>query len=558
MKTRIILIVTAMLSICSCSDFLDETNKNGLTEDPFFKTVTGIENSLNACYAGTRTWYGKEDGFGMTESGTDIFLRGGDNKANQLADYTTDLNGTQTTVSTCWENLYKSLNTCNTVINILPSTLLTDAQNKSYEGQAKFHRALYLWLITETWGDVVLSIKPTVGVMTKANRSPVEDFYKVILEDLDAAIANLEVGKSKDGVITQDIAKAFKARVCLTRASQTGDDALYGKAAELAVELITSQNYRLFDNYADIWAIANCDGGSNSEVIYYVNYTTSDIINGDFSIALNKGNQGIVDFVMKYDKEVGMVRDVLNGRPFQRYMPSRHLLSLYDETKDQRYKGTFKDTWVANKPGLVAGSEKSYPLMQYGDTAIYLTKNKATAQQKLWAANRYRMMDRDMMYTDNGSPLFRSQFIEMHKFADPTAVYNQDWSQRDAFVIRISEMYLIAAEALMRSNPSKALEYMNTLRTKRAIAGMETAMKIGAKDLTLDFILDERARELAGEQHRWFDLKRTGKLVEYIKKYNPDGAANIKDYHAIRPIPQKQLDAVTNKEDFKQNPGYTK
>ena len=83
-------------------------------------------------------------------------------------------------------------------------------------------------------------------------------------------------------------------------------------------------------------------------------------------------------------------------------------------------------------------------------------------------------------------------------------------------------------------------------------------MKINESELTIDFILDERARELCGEQIRWFDLKRTKKLVEYVKLHNMDAKDNIQEYHMLRPIPQNQLDAVTNKDEFTQNPGYTK
>ena len=81
-------------------------------------------------------------------------------------------------------------------------------------------------------------------------------------------------------------------------------------------------------------------------------------------------------------------------------------------------------------------------------------------------------------------------------------------------------------------------------------------MQITPAQVNLDFILDERAREFAGEQIRWFDLKRTGKLLDRVKSYNPDVAPNIQEFHTLRPIPRSQLDAVTNKGEFTQNLGY--
>jgi hypothetical protein len=135
---------------------------------------------------------------------------------------------------------------------------------------------------------------------------------------------------------------------------------------------------------------------------------------------------------------------------------------------------------------------------------------------------------------------------------------NEDRSTRDAFVFRIAEMYLIAAEALMHSNPDRAVYYMNQLREKRALPGKIDQMRISSNDLTVDFILDERARELGGEQLRWFDLKRFNeeKFVERIKAGNPDAASNVKSWHIVRPIPRTQLDAVFNKDEFQQNEGY--
>jgi len=404
---------------------------------------------------------------------------------------------------------------------------------------------------------VVLSTEPTIGVVTTAKRSSVEEFYKVIFADLDIAIANLSPVKSTTGRITQDVAKAFKARMSLTRASATNNAAMYAQAATLAKEVIASGRYALFSDFKSLWDMKNAEGGANSEVVYYVNYTNDDTMNGDYDPAAGKGNNSHLHFVMVYDKQPGMERSVAYGRPYQRYVPTLHLLDLFNENIDQRYAGTFQTVWKANMANLKAGTVNGYPKMALGDTSMVFLKTVATAEQNANAAGRYKIFDRNTMYKSDGTLLLRSQFIQMSKFMDPTRLTaNQEWSSRDGFVIRIAEMYLIAAEALMNTNPTEALKYMNDLRKKRAIIGKEADMEIAAKDLTIDFILDERGRELAGELFRWYDLKRTGKLVSYVQKYNMDAKANIKEIHNLRPIPQVQLDAVSNKDEFKQNPGY--
>ena len=75
-------------------------------------------------------------------------------------------------------------------------------------------------------------------------------------------------------------------------------------------------------------------------------------------------------------------------------------------------------------------------------------------------------------------------------------------------------------------------------------------------NLDIDMILDERVRELMGEYVRWFDLKRTGKLIERTTLMNPWTAevGQIAEKHYIRPIPQHEIDRSLPA--IAQNPGY--
>ncbi len=152
----------------------------------------------------------------------------------------------------------------------------------------------------------------------------------------------------------------------------------------------------------------------------------------------------------------------------------------------------------------------------------------------------------------------RRWWPSLTKYYDPWR--NAPFDQRgtkDVTILRLGEMYLIAAEAAFQQDKNEiAANYINIIRRRAAVEGKEQEMEITAADINLDFILDERARELAGEMHRWYDLKRTGKLLEYVKLYNPDAAVNIQPFHLLRPIPQTQIDRVSNPGDFAQSPGY--
>lgn len=543
MKNHIIkglILFTGLTALVSCKKMLEEKDLSGITAESVFTTPAGFETLVNAAYSYQRWWYGKEEGYGMAEMGTDLWTSGAGDVTTDLSQYI-NLQGTNVAVTTEWRQLYAAVNLCNAGVNRIGAAGLDPASRAIREGELKFLRAFYNWHIVESWGGVHFTLEETAGAITTANKTPVEVFNKQIIEDLLFAVSNLPATTKDYGRATKPAAQALLARMYLTQKK-------YKEAKEMALNVIDgAYGFSLLPLYSDLWKMQNL---KNKEVIYAVNYSTNLSLNDLIDPILNPlghsrgSNSSHMLFAMKYDDQPGMLRDIVNGRPFDRYMPTRFLLDLYTE-EDARYDGSFKTVWYANGTTRPAG-------MKVGDTAVFATKKVFAPTGKL-----YKIYDRNAVYNANGTVKDQLHYVTLSKFDDPTrSSVNEAQSARDVFVIRLAELYLIAAEAsLQLQNPDDAAKYINVLRTRAARTGKVADMQVSAGQMTLDFILDERAREFAGEQIRWFDLKRTGKLLERVKAYNPN-ALNIKDFNLVKPIPRTQIDAVSNKEEFSQNPGY--
>jgi hypothetical protein len=116
--------------------------------------------------------------------------------------------------------------------------------------------------------------------------------------------------------------------------------------------------------------------------------------------------------------------------------------------------------------------------------------------------------------------------------------------------MRLSETYLLLAEAQwMQDKASEAASSLNVVR------GRANASLVDAADVTLDYILDERARELIGEEDRRVTLVRTGTLIDRVKAHNPVTAPYIQNHNMLLPIPQTQID-LNKDAELTQNPGY--
>ena len=541
--------VSAAILFSSCQKKLDEYNPSGLTASTVYTNSAGFETLINAAYSYTRFWYGKEEGTSLSEMGTDIWTSGTGDVYPQLSQYN-NLQGSNTSALDLeWNNFYAAINLCNQGISTIGDvTDYTDQQKANGEAQLRFLRAFYYWHIAETWGGVNFTTEPTSGVVTTANKTSIDTIYNQIFADLHFAVANLPVTASDYGRVTVPVAKAFLARMYLTRGMNT-------EAISLANDVISNYGFSLLPNFADLWNMGNL---RNPEIIWAIPYSTNlannDIKTNAYPYGHSRGsNSTHLLYLMVYDQVNTsiLIRDINNGRPFNRYMPTLSLLNLFDDANDSRYQASFQTVWYANKSKTVGGH-----LFNVGDTAVYCAKTSIpTAEMN---SHPYTTYDVSKVYGANGVPVQRKFYVSLKKFKDSTRTsVAEAQSARDVFVIRLAEMYLIAAEAEFNNgNSDSAAYYLNVIRTRAAIPGHEAAMQITGADVNIDFILDERARELCGEQIRWFDLKRTGKLLSRIQAMNPDAAQYIQSFHTLRPIPQSEIDAVSNKDSFTQNPGY--
>lgn len=540
MKKYIILLLSAtiMLPILNgCSNYLDEENVRVPVAESHYKTPEGFKELINACYPFLRTYYGREEGFILTVLGTDIWLNGYGSNAFYSA-YNVGIQPSNGELWVLWSNFYQGIATCNTAISRAPEVEgIGETELNALLGEAYFLRALYYHILVMQFGDIPLQIEEITEISTTAIRNPESEVYAQIIDDLKKAETILPETQTDYGRATRPAAQALLARVCLVVGRND-------EAASYARKLIDDYDFSLLDDYAAIWDIEN---QQNEEVIWAVQYTRDQRLN-------TTGNRSHMYFLMEYDFEKGMTLDLANGRSWVRYLPSRFFLDMLQENRwrDARYDKAWKEVWYANNPASLL------PEMELGDTALYVVPYAVSEAEKQRVANKYTLYDINFYYNGENPIGKRSRWPTLNKFIDPLrpATMSQEGS-RDWFVFRLAEMYLIAAEALMKEGKAEeGVQYMNAVRRRAAWPGKEADMEITADQLTLDFILDERALELAGEMLRWPDLKRTGKLIERVKLYNPDGRPNIKEMHLVRPIPSNMIDRITNKDEFKQNTGY--
>lgn len=583
-----------------CSDFLEEENHSKVTQD-FMATPSGYGMALNSVYANIRSTYSAEEGIhGLMNPGTDELKNniGGSNRCADIANYDLQKYNTNNEYpKKLWNDAYIHINTLNYMIENadkvdVSTSVLTPQKRDQYLGEAKFLRAYNYFHLVEQFGDVTVTTTYNIAPSTSAERHDMLRAYdEVIVPDLIDAIRlcqpspqqnSLESGRASGAA-----ARHLLARVYLTLAWAYDKDPsnpsyrgnvqtkyynpakaqeYYKKAYDMAVGLINdapSLGLKLMDNYADVFDEANdAPSGKNKEELFVARMDWDDDNTFGGRSTLNHY------FVNGYDKYLGE-RNINDGRCYSWINPNPYTYDAFnDRDKDTRYNATFQTVWYATK--TQKGGEVNYTIdgknevfkwdyTVVGDTAIYYPGYNMSAEE-IRAKTQNRNGNHYLIFTPESYD-GRAIFPTITKFLDRTRAIPNDNTDRSYIIYRLGETYLLAAEAAFKLNDNvNAAKYINLLRerARNKETSAPGALDITPDQVTLDFILAERTRELLAEHCRWADLTRTGTLIDRVREYDNGRAyENIsEDRHWLRPVPQQQIDRVTTGDRYPQNPNW--
>ena len=496
MKRKVIyIIVSLLIAFYACDEgFLEQEYKNALVDDNFFQTSDHAKNALTAVY----------DVLGFEGQ----YLLGRKCMGSSSADDIVEDHGDFSRVGTGmieidkynwhsgsryimdhWYSSYKGIKRANDVIENVPLVEGLDAQlSNRYIAEAKTLRALFYYNLVTAFGDIPLIIGPLSPDDAKSlTKNPASEIWAQIVSDLEESKSILPAAYDAAdlGRVTSGFCHAMLSTVYLW----TGE---YQKAVDAANQV---SGYSLEPNYADMF---NGTSESGPEVIL------------DIMMASGSPTENIW-----FTESSEVNRSILYG-PFFAWskfnQPSREFIDNMFEPDDVRRSDEVLldhrqgDVYDRNADGQITSPEDDLP---------------------------------------ENAPVDAHMIKYVLKGADLTsgAVWSGGVQTVNVIIMRYAEVLLNLAEAYNESGQSaNALAPLNQVRQRAGLDPVNTTDQGQLRDI----ILKERALEFAWEGHRFFDLKRAGKLAEVL------GPLGWQPKHEFYPIPQTEIDLT----EITQNNGY--
>jgi len=571
MKHLYIFALAASLAFTACSAFLEQDNKSNVPTEEFYNTANGFASLTNSAYSSLRTIYSAQPQ--LFVAGTDLYA---DGKSQGVVmgqyTFTTD----EGIIKDFYDRCYKGIQLANSVI-AYGETTEDNAQRLQYIDEARYLRAWWYFQLVQQFGPVALNTEMFESAVMSHERTDLATVYQFIIDEftyLASADSHLlERASSGVGRANKRAAAFYAAKAYLTRGWLDGTDYEAQEASiAQASDFDNAVTYARQAINGELPALSieeafDVNNEENDELFWSVQYSSSAVEN-----PVDDGSYQQSQFGAYQGGSEKPRNKAIDGN----FAPSLRLQQMYtrgDGRLEQTFMLEFHEAyfdWYTNPTSKILyyyapawATDEDIAAWRADDPNGIKTEtivSKTVAEGGIAPSNGQPASYKDRRTQDFGNAAIK-------KFDDytETSIANRSTtcSMHDVVLARLGEAYLIAAEAYYKKgNMQQAAEMINNLRQRPGTikSGYETAMHVDAADITIDFILDERARELAGEYVRWTDLKRTHKLIEYVTEYNEDGvelsALTGPDgkYKILRPIPQAAIDL--NQAHVEQNPGY--
>jgi hypothetical protein len=537
---KLIIICSFVAAFSSCKkSFLDETIYSAYSPEAL-KDSLGFQASLIGLYNHFSNFQTRSDRQGwlsVWQVGTDLaYAANPEGIETPFYKYEL-LNSQDAAASWTWTWAYTLINNANLIIAAADDPTVTSVSvngKKQISAEAKFFRAYAYHTLATLFGKVPVLTAPLAGPKTDFVRDPLDKVNSLIAEDLLFAAANLpDVGavNSANNAAGKPAGRANKYMAMQLLAEAYIRMNKNDLAEQQAQAIINSGKFGLNttrfgvkatqpgDPFSDMFVKGNIRRSQgNKEAIWVMELEDRRVVPGGYT----GDPQHRRIWNAAYHNVTGMkLTDSTGGRGLQRLHLSNWVLyGLYDNTDMRNSPYNLRRRYWYNDP--------SKPT--FGQIVPYPT-NPAGTDTIVWMG---------------------PHTTKWYQF-DPTDEFGFAMI-KDITLMRLGETYLLLAEAQFKQG--KLNEAASTLTTLRARSNTSS---VTPGQVTLDFILDERARELVGEENRRMTLMRTGKLVERAIRLNSDaprnGITNLAEKHLLLPIPLSEIQ-LNKDAKLEQNPGY--
>ncbi len=557
------LYISLVILFAYCSkDYLKEVPLDRFSPENLLTNDAGYNAVVVALYEASRQEHIiASNNFEYMTVGTDQ-TQWGRNDSRGNKDYSL-LNSNLSATIIYWDWAYKQMIVrANLILEDIdnPKLKIEDATRADIKGQALFFRAYTYNFLANIYGGVPIVDKRITEPKFDFVRNSRAEVLSFAANDLEQATQLLPLAVH-DGRIPRAAAFHLLSEVYISLGMEKKDPSFYDKSIRAASKVINKEagDYQLItsrfgpasskpgDVFSDIFADGQINKSEgNKEVLWawqFENFT----VGGSF----NEGsaNNSIRYWGPEYDKlrtpnNVSNLASDSLGRGIGVNSPTNYLkydIWSLDTTDIRNSKYNIRRIYYYNNPADPEYVGKPIRTKKGANGVLYIVKNDGTI-------------------TNIAVDTLR-QYYPFFRKIEGTPISNNNLSgntSKDFSRMRVAETYLLRAEAYFRKgNLAKAADDINVVRSRA------NAVNIQASDVTEDFILDERSRELAVEEPRLRTLIRMGRLVDRVRKYNskpsvpngPSSGTTIKDFNKFWPIPQKVIDANTGAA-FEQNPGY--